>query len=158
LATSEDGALQILQRVLSLSKLRVDYRYAHPFDIPLATYLWVLSRTSPDLAQAGAEVAVDLPRMWWSEQVCRYILGGWTQKPTTVGVRRMSADSANADTSNVAAGSTSLFFSDSQHGFPPAKESIKVNVNADQTSAAQKTVNEGKNGGPPSYTTSGEHR
>jgi len=133
---SRDVGLQVLQRVLSLSKLRVDFRYLHRFDIALATYLWVLSRSFPDLARAGAEATAYLPRTWWTEQVCNYILGDWSQKPatvTSVGANHISGNLTNVDTSNVAA-SSSVFFPESLIGFEPAKESFAVSSPATETS------------------------
>jgi hypothetical protein len=153
LARSRDVALQILQRILSLSKLRVDFRYLHRFDIALATYLWVLSRTSPELAPAGAEATAYLPRTWWTEQVCKYILGDWSQKPatvTSVGVSHISGDLANVNTTNVAA-STSLLFPESLLGFEPAKEPLQVNSKATETSVLLHTDG-GDREGPQLYT------
>jgi len=136
LAKSRDVALQVLQKVLSLSKLRVDFRYLHRFDIALATYLWILSRTYPEFATAGAEATAYLPRTWWTEQVSGYILGEWSRRsstPTNIRVGNISGDLSNANVSNVAA-STSRFLPDSLPGFAPAKGTLQVTSNATETS------------------------
>lgn len=150
LGKSRGVALQTLQRVISLSKLRADFRYLNRFDIPLATYLWVLSRTFPELARAGAEASAYVPRTWWTEQVCRYILGDWSQKPSTVtavGLRKTSGDLAAVSTANVAA-SSSVFFSESSLNFDPARASSNANSTATQT-----YTNGGENEIPRLYTT-----
>src|SRR5438128_1878041 len=132
LAKSRDVALQVLQRVLSLSKLRVDFRYLHRFDIALATYLWILSRTYPEFATAGAEGTVYLPRTWWTEQVSGYILGEWSRRSNTP--TSMSGGSSNANVSNVAA-STARFLPDSLLGFAPAKSVLQVTSSSAESSA-----------------------
>jgi hypothetical protein len=141
LAKSRDVASEILRRIFSLSKLPVDIRYSHRFDTPLATYLWVLSRTFPDLARAGAETTGNLPRTWWTEQLCGYILGEWSQRPigvTGIGVVHTPGDLANVNTTNVAT-STSTFFPSSQVDFVPAKQSIEVTSSGDASSVVQHT-------------------
>ena len=82
LAASREVASEILQKILSLSRLGVDFRYLNRYDVPLATYLWVLSRTHPELAIAGAEAIARLPRTWWAQQVARYVLDGVSRKAT----------------------------------------------------------------------------
>ena len=154
-AKSRDVALEILQRIISLSKLRVDFRYVHRFDIALATYLWVLSRTSLELARAGAEAAASLPRIWWTEQVCGYILGEWAKKPATttrIDVSHPSGEFTSASTTNVAAVTTSILFSSSLLDFTPAKGSSEVRSSTEAASVVQHTdMNE--NNTPLLYTT-----
>lgn len=114
---SRDIALQVLEKVIFLSNLRVDYRYLNRFDIPLATYLWILSRSFPDLAGAGAEACAKLPRTWWAEHVTNYILGHWERRSTTpTSASTVGGGFPNVNTSNVAA-HTSKFFSESPNGF-----------------------------------------
>jgi hypothetical protein len=154
LAGSREVALDVLKRLVSLSRLRVDFRYLNRFDVPMATYLWVLSRTFPELARAGAEATADLPRTWWADQVCGYILGDWSQKPaasTSAGVTIMSGDLTNVNTTNVAA-TTSRFSIEPLPGFETSKESSQVKSDADESSEVRYTEENG-NGAVPTYTT-----
>jgi hypothetical protein len=140
LAKSRDVALQVLKRVLSLSKLRVDFRYSHRFDIALATYLWILSRTYPEFATAGAEATAYLPRTWWTEQVSGYILGEWSRRsstPTNVSVGNIPGELSSANVTNIAA-STSRFLPDSILGFAPAKGALQVISSATETTVLQR--------------------
>jgi len=135
LARSRNAALEIWKRVVSLSKLRSDFRYVNRFDLALATYLWILSRTFPELARAGAEAAADLPRTWWTEQVCQFILGEWSQKPTTVassGARHVAGNLASINTSNVAS-SSSIFFPNTVLDFAPAVEANQASSAVEET-------------------------
>jgi hypothetical protein len=112
-SAANDVGLKILQRVLSLTKLRVDFRYLHRFDIAIATYLWVLARSFPDLARGAAEATANLPRVWWTEQVGNYILRDWSRKSTSVTNTSLIPPSfTNFSTSNTTA-STAVFLPES---------------------------------------------
>jgi len=80
---SPENSQRVLQRVLSLASLKTDFRYLNRYDVPLATYLWVLSRASPALAAVAAEACSNLPRTWWTEQVVRYILDDVSKRTST---------------------------------------------------------------------------
>jgi hypothetical protein len=126
-AKSRHVALQVLERVLSLSRRGVDFRYLHRYDIPLATYLWLLSRTWPEFALAGAEAVANLPRIWWAEQVARYILQALSRKSDTAAgtpLLRVSGNWANVSTSNVAAGMSQIIHG-GQSGFASPQESSR---------------------------------
>jgi hypothetical protein len=139
------AAQQVFERIISLSKIRGDIRFLHRFDIPLATYLWVLSRTSPDLARAGAEAAAYLPRTWWTEQVSNFILGEWSQKSIVSSTGRdvISGGVAhlNTNTSNVAS-SSSVFFPESPIDFEPEKESVRIDSKASTETFTAKAEDE----------------
>lgn len=139
-AKSRDIASQILQRVFSLSRLRVDFRYLHRFDIALATYLWVLSRTFPELAAAGAEAAVSLPRTWWSEQVSRYVLQGLSGASNTpTDVHKVPVPNLqNVSVSNVAASGTQIL-PEALFGLVPAKEALQVTSGSTETSVLRQS-------------------
>jgi len=130
-AKTRDVAQQVLQRVLSLSKMGVDFRYLNRFDIPLATYLWILSRAHPDLSTAGAEATAHLPRTWWTEQVSRYILEEFSKKSdtsTNVFISGYQAtDFQNVNTSNVAA-STARFLPEPLFDSVSADKSVRVST------------------------------
>lgn len=134
LAKSRDVGLLISERVNALSKLRVDFRFLHRFDVPIATYLWVLSRSHPDLARMAAEASANLPRTWWTEQVANYILQEWSQQsPTLTNVSVITGNAANSTTSNVASG-TAVFLSGSPPDFAPTKERPQVRSETNETS------------------------
>lgn len=147
LTKSRDVGLKILDRIVSLSKLKTDFKYMNRFDIPLAAYLWVLSRTFPDLALAGAEVCVKLPRIWWAERVTDYVLGKWTQKPatgTSTGVLYTSPTyPLNTNTTNAAA-HTSIFLADSLFTSAPMKDSLDVRLETAGTSSETTQANSGE--------------
>lgn len=120
---SRDIPQQVLNRILELSRVRGDIRYLHRSDIALATYLWILSRTSRDLARAGADAIANLPRTWWAEQVSNYVLGEWS-RTSTASSRESNVTVmgvAHQNTSNVAA-SNSVFFPGPSVDFQPSKE------------------------------------
>jgi hypothetical protein len=111
-AASRKVAAEILQKILSLSSLGVDFRYLNRYDIPLAAYLWVLSRTHPELAIAGAEAIARLPRTWWAQQVARYVLEGLSNKATTASSSYtvvVPPGSSSVTTSNVTATNAQFF-------------------------------------------------
>lgn len=126
LSKSSEVASAISQRVAELSRLGVDYRYLHLFDIPIATYLWILSRSSPDLARVAAEVTANLPRTWWTDKITHYILEDWSKKSSTstrTGV--IVTGGAHSNTSNVASG-MSAFLSPSAGSLSPTGYSGEV--------------------------------
>ena len=142
-AKSPDVARQILKRVLSLSKMGVDFRYLHRFDIPLAIYLWVLSRTHPELATAAAEATAYLTRTWWTEQVSRYILEGLfarSNAATTVLTGYSSATASYATTTNPVT-VTTTFLPDPLFGGTPTGQGVNVTTStADKKSVMASNV------------------
>lgn len=111
LARSEEVGAAILRRVLFLTDLRSDFRYLNRYDIPLATYLWVLSRTQPDFAVAAASAVADLPRTWWADQTARHVLSqaqSQTGAPSDVALLGVIPDARSFNASNVVSG-TSVF-------------------------------------------------
>jgi len=154
LAESREIAFEILKRLILLSRLRVDSRYVNRFDVPLATYLWILSRTSPDLARAGAEATADLPRTWWADQVSGYILGDWSQRPsdsTSAGTTVITGDAASSNTTNVSA-TTSRFSLEPPSEFEAAKELSQVRSDSGEGPRARYMGASG-NGAHPTFTT-----
>ncbi len=147
-AQSREVALQLLQKILSLSKLRVDFRYLHRFDIPLATYLWILSRTHPNFANTGAEVGIYVPRTWWTEQVARYILEEFFSKSDTPKNLLVSRHGVLSDvnTTNVAA-STSRFTAEPLPGFVPT-EQVKWTTKSTGEGSTVRHSDLGENGLP----------
>ena len=126
------------------------------YDIPLATYLWVLSRTFPDLALASAEVCVKLPRTWWAERVTDYILGEWPQKPataTSAGVLYSPpTNTLITNTTNVAA-RTSIFLADPLSASAPAGDSVQVRLETTETSSETTLASSGEHAGvSPAFT------
>lgn len=128
-AKSRDAALTIWKRLVSLAEQRTDFRYLNRFDVALATYLWILSRTQPDLARAAAEKTGNLPRTWWTEQVSGYLLGEWLQKtPATTSYQVHMTRGINVNTSNVAA-SSETFLSDTLSGSAQTTGAVTFSAN-----------------------------
>ncbi len=72
----QDVAFRLLRRTVTLVAERVNYRYEHPRDAAIATYVWLLSGSYPLLAMVAAEAAVLVSRSWWASRVAEYILQG----------------------------------------------------------------------------------
>jgi hypothetical protein len=69
-----ETAFRLMKRTLALVEQRFDYRYEHPRDSAIATYLLLLAARWPQLAGITAEAAASVPRTWWAAQVAREIL------------------------------------------------------------------------------------
>jgi hypothetical protein len=137
-ADSRAVGMQLMQRVSSLSTLSVDLRYLHRYDISLATYLWILSRTVPELAAAGAEATAAVPRTWWAEQVARYILDGAATRSDTGSDIQLGYGTQNLSSSNVAS-STAQFVPSTTFGFVAPQRSLTVASSGTQTSVVQQS-------------------
>ena len=137
-AHSREVAIQLMQRVSSLSTLRVDLRYLHRYDIALATYLWILSRTFPELASAGAEAVAAVPRTWWAEQVSRYILDGVATRSITGTNIQAGYGTQNLSSSNVAS-STTQFVPSATFGFVAPQGLLTVTSSDTQTSVVRQS-------------------
>ncbi len=113
-AKSSDVAFRCLQRVQELSKLKVDFRYLHRYDIALATYLWILLRTSSEYARIGAGTVANVPRTWWADQVSRYILEETSTQSSTATDSKVSYATTVPTTGNISTVSSSdaMYFSD----------------------------------------------
>jgi hypothetical protein len=147
-AKSRDVALTIWKRLLSLAEQRGDFRYLNRFDVPLATYLWVLARTQPDLAQSAAEKTGFIARTWWTEQVSAYLLGQWPQKTaTTTSTQFRVTGNINANTSNVTA-SSEIFLSDTLSGSSLITGAVTSSANPTDTTVVRQDV-----GDSPSFDT-----
>ena len=69
-------AFRLVGRTLQLARQRVDYRYEHPRDAAIATYVWLLAGRDPLLARIAAEAAEAVPKLWWASQVADVVLQG----------------------------------------------------------------------------------
>jgi hypothetical protein len=65
--TLDPGVL--VDRIKALQSIATDIRYENPRDVAFAVYLWVLSRTAPDIALIAAETILSIPQIWWSRQL-----------------------------------------------------------------------------------------
>ena len=66
LMEDSDNSMQVLTRVRQLLETPEDARYCHPFDLPVAIYIRALDICNPQLAADAAEIALQLPNLWWS--------------------------------------------------------------------------------------------
>jgi hypothetical protein len=69
LCGNRDDAFRLISRAVSLVKEQDDVSYRNPRDAAIATYLWVLAQTQPDLAQLLAASVLNAPRFWWARKV-----------------------------------------------------------------------------------------
>jgi len=138
-ADSREIAVQLMQRVSSLSTLSVDLRYLHRYDISLATYLWILSRTKfPELAAAGAEATALVPRTWWADQVSRYILNGFATRSNTGTNIQAGYGTQNMSSSNVSS-SSAQFVPSASLGFMAPQRALTVTSSGTQTSVVRQS-------------------
>ena len=118
LCESPNNALRVLERVNWLRRLGGDIRYLNRFDAALAVYVWVLSRTQPDLAAAAAEAVAAVPRTWWADQTARHVLSEVQRRtaaqshsrliPVSEGLRAFSASNAASGNSIIGSASGAL--------------------------------------------------
>lgn len=73
LAASENRQY-VLNRVLELSRRKVDLRYENPWDTALTAYVWLLNVKDWDLAKIAAEAAARAPQCWWATKMAHHIL------------------------------------------------------------------------------------
>jgi hypothetical protein len=64
--------MAVLSRVFELTSVRIDPRYQHPWDTPLAVYLWALSLTSQVFAGLAAVIVFEAPQTWFARRMARY--------------------------------------------------------------------------------------
>src|SRR5439155_26116475 len=71
LALTRDRSIgyRVLSHAVSLVKEQDDIEYQNPRDAAIATYLWVLIQTQPDLANMLSASALNTPRLWWARKV-----------------------------------------------------------------------------------------
>jgi hypothetical protein len=64
----------IVTRVYTLATVQIDHRYANPYDIALAAYLWALSMVAPGTARLAAEVVLGARQTWWARETASALL------------------------------------------------------------------------------------
>jgi hypothetical protein len=72
ISTSE----KIYSRIHDLSSAEINSVYAHPHDIPLVAYLWVLSKTNNEIAEEAAQQILTAENLFWAKMLARHILFG----------------------------------------------------------------------------------
>jgi hypothetical protein len=74
LARSEALQQQLFNRLVELANVEFDQNYAHPHDVPIATYLYALEKVNPELV---SQVLETLSRYWlmpWTKRLAEHIL------------------------------------------------------------------------------------
>jgi hypothetical protein len=66
--------LKLVSRVTRMASQKVDHRYEHPCDAPMAAYIWLLAGTQPALAKIAANAAICVARSWWANRVAEVVL------------------------------------------------------------------------------------
>lgn len=74
LRTDSDRKYKLMDRVDALARREPDVRYDNRWDIPLATYVWVLDRIDPPLASIAAERVLSVRNLWWARHVANLVL------------------------------------------------------------------------------------
>src|SRR6266404_2381083 len=114
----QDVAFKILRRTVALVAEKVNYRYEHPRDAAIATYLWLLSDRYPLLAKAAAEAAILISRSWWASRTAERILQdkcakqGTTTVEAALGTAPMSLSTPDTGDAPFFVGSATFLESD----------------------------------------------
>ncbi len=66
--------LNLFNQIMDLVRVRTDPRYQHPWDTPLAIYVWALSLKNLELANLAAESVNQLSQTWWAARISRNLL------------------------------------------------------------------------------------
>lgn len=74
LAKNEDGAAQILARIVDLVSRNSDQRYEHPYDTALGVYLLALGEARSECVEDAAEIVLFAKCLWWSAKIARSVL------------------------------------------------------------------------------------
>ncbi len=74
LSESSDNKRRIFQRLLELLPQNPNPEYAHPRDVALAAYLYVLHQVDRHLAHQAAERIRQIPGLWWARRLAQHIL------------------------------------------------------------------------------------
>ena len=69
---------QIFQRLLELLVRNDEPQYAHPNDIQLSCYLYVLLSTQPDMAEKAAKQMIGVQNLFWARDFAEEILSATT--------------------------------------------------------------------------------
>jgi hypothetical protein len=64
----------IVNRVQALVNAQIDHRYANPYDVALAAYLWSLSAVDPGTARIAAEIVLGARQTWWARETASALL------------------------------------------------------------------------------------
>ena len=59
----------IATRMTELAEIQPDYRYLHPYDVPLATYLYVLEKLDPNFAVTVRPLVSGTSNTWWASHL-----------------------------------------------------------------------------------------
>ncbi len=76
---------QLLRRVVQIAHRRIDPRYANPWDVPLAVYVWALDLKDSPFRFLVAGAAFEAFGTWWARKVAEEVF--------TEGVTRSDATS-----------------------------------------------------------------
>jgi hypothetical protein len=64
----------VFQRLLELLPQNPNPDYAHPHDVAVAAYLYVLNQADVELGHRAAEEILSTPKLWWARRLARHIL------------------------------------------------------------------------------------
>jgi hypothetical protein len=85
-------AVDTLVRVYDLTSRKVDEAYENPWDVALATYVWVLAQKWPTLGWLAAKRVMRCPNCWWAHRVAETV-----RKPEPANTSATNAVGAQAE-------------------------------------------------------------
>jgi hypothetical protein len=74
LSESSDNKRRVFERLLKLLPENPHPEYAHPHDVAVAAYLYVLNQADVELGHLAAEKVVNTPTLWWARRLAKHIL------------------------------------------------------------------------------------
>lgn len=64
----------VLQRLTALAQKDVPAEYAHPDDMAIAAYVYVLAQVNIETAQQATDIINNVHNLWWSRRLAQNLL------------------------------------------------------------------------------------